>query len=135
MRSLLLSLFLCIGLLVGCKNESEPKSTEENVLTYDEPRYKGDFIYLADAAVLSTSDDIYAVKIDEKATELASKAKEFQRTPYDMVQVVVTGELVPNPLKAETGEGWDQMLVIDKIIEVRKSKSSSVIQAQEQEDN
>ncbi|KQC32459.1 hypothetical protein AAU57_03265 [Nonlabens sp. YIK11] len=134
MRSLLLSLF-CIGLLVGCKNESEPKSTKENVLTYDEPRYKGDFIYLADAAVLSTSDDIYAVKIDEKVTELASKAKEFQRTPYDMVQVVVTGELVPNPLKAETGEGWDQMLVIDKIIEVRKSKSSSVIQAQEQEDN
>ncbi|SCY31659.1 NlpE-like protein with OB domain [Nonlabens sp. Hel1_33_55] len=137
MKAFFLSiLFLC--LLTGCKSDTEKSDAPDGTeMSNDEPQFKGEFIYLADAAVLSTSNDIYAVKIDDKLTELAEKAKEFQRTPYDMVQVTVTGELVPNPVKAETGEGWDQMIVIDKIIEVRKSGSSSVISApaQEQEDN
>jgi len=54
-----------------------------------------------------------------------------------MVKVVVTGELIANPRRAETGDGWEQMLVIDKIIEVSKATTSSVIKApqQTQEDN
>ncbi len=133
MRITILSLFFLV-LLVGCKNDSAQKaSVDESELAVDESYYTGDFVYYADAAVLQTTNDVFSVQIDEKMHELSEKAKEFQRTPYDLVQVKLTGELIPNPLKAETGEGWDQMLVIDQIIEVSKATTSSVMQAPTQE--
>ena len=119
---------LFLTLATSCK---EAESTEDSSITLapGEVTYKGDYIHIGSAAVLSTDDAIYAVEIDDRVGELDQRAEEFMRTPYDMVQVVVTGELVPNPRKKETGEGWDEMLLIDKIIEVRKSSSSSVMQA------
>jgi hypothetical protein len=127
-------LFLLI-LATSCKDQETIGDNNSN--TADEVSFKGDYIHIGDAAVLSTEDEIYAVRIDDKSGKLDEKGKQFMKTPYDMVQVVITGELIPNPRKAETGEGWDQMIVIDKIIEVRKAKSSAVMQtpAQEQEDN
>jgi hypothetical protein len=127
-------LFLLI-LATSCKDQET--IGDNNSKTADEVSFKGDYIHIGDAAVLSTEDEIYAVRIDDKSGKLDEKGKQFMKTPYDMVQVVITGELIPNPRKAETGEGWDQMIVIDKIIEVRKAKSSAVMQtpAQEQEDN
>lgn len=126
MRALLAS-FMVLILVSSCKNEDASDNNEG--LTIDQVRYKGEYIHLGDAAVITTADDIYAVKVDDMVKELDEKSEEFKRTPYDMVQVVLTGELMPNPKKAETGEGWDQMLVIDKIIEVRKGKMSTVMQA------
>jgi len=126
MKYLLTSLFFLV-LLTGCREESAAE--KNNGLTIDEVRYKGEYIHLGEAAVLTTPDEIYAIQIDDKVKELDEQSKEFKRTPYDMVQVVLTGELKPNPKKAETGEGWDQMLVIEKIIEVRKAKTSTVMQA------
>jgi hypothetical protein len=125
MKYILASLFLVV-LASSCKDN-----------TIDEIQYKGEYVHIGDAAVLSTDDDIYAVKIDDNAAKLDAQAEEFMRTPYDMVQVIVTGELIPNPRKQETGEGWDEMLVIDKIIEVRKSSSSAVMKepVQNQEEN
>ncbi len=119
---------LFLTLATSCK---EAESTEDSSITLapGEVTFKGDYIHIGSAAVLSTDDAIYAVEIDDRVGELDQRAEEFMRTPYDMVQVVVTGELVPNPRKKETGEGWDEMLLIDKIIEVRKSSSSSVMQA------
>jgi hypothetical protein len=127
-------LFLLI-LATSCKDQET--IGDNNSKTADEVSFKGDYIHIGDAAVLSTEDEIYAVRIDDKSGKLDEKGKQFMKTPYDMVQVVITGELIPNPRKAETGEGWDQMIVIDKIIEVRKAKSSAVMQTptQEQEDN
>jgi len=126
MRALLAS-FMVLILVSSCKNEDASDNNEG--LTIDQVRYKGEYIHLGDAAVITTADNIYAVKVDDMVKELDEKSEEFKRTPYDMVQVVLTGELMPNPKKAETGEGWDQMLVIDKIIEVRKGKMSTVMQA------
>jgi len=125
MKFALASLFLVV-LASSCKDDK-----------IDETLYKGEYVHIGDAAVLSTDDEIYAVKIDDNAAQLDAKAEEFMRTPYDMVQVIVTGKLMPNPRKQETGEGWDQMIVIDKIIEVRKSSSSAVMKepVQNQEDN
>ncbi|WP_194851685.1 component of SufBCD complex [Nonlabens antarcticus] len=134
MKYALISLLLLL-LITGCKEE---KSSENNYgLADNEVSYKGEYIHVGNAAVLTTADEIYAVQIDDMAGELDQQAKEFMRTPYDMVQVIVTGKLIPNPRKVGTGEGWEQMLVIDKIIEVRKAKTSSVMKApaQEQEDN
>jgi hypothetical protein len=130
-----LGFLLLLVLATGCKDQETVE--DSNDLEVGEVSYKGDYIHINDAAVLSTADEIYAVRIDEKSADLDKQSKEFMRTPYDMVQVVITGELIPNPRKAETGEGWDQMIVIDKIIEVRKAKSSAVMQAPapEQEDN
>ncbi|BAO54947.1 hypothetical protein [Nonlabens marinus] len=135
MKYVLISL-LFLTLATSCKDQ---ETVEDPAVTLapGEVAYKGDYIHIGDAAVLSTEDAIYAVEIDDRAGELDQRAEEFMRTPYDMVQVVVTGELIPNPRKKETGEGWDEMLLIDKIIEVRKSSSSSVMQAPvpNQEDN
>lgn len=133
MRIASLSLFLLL-IATSCKDNAVGKTEG---LTVDEVRYKGDYIHLGDAAVISTEDEIYAIQIDDKIQELDERAKEFMRTPYDMVQIIVTGELKPNPRKQETGDGWDQMLVIDKIIEVRKATTSAVMQppVSKQEDN
>jgi len=130
MKHVLGFLFLLV-LATGCKDQ------DSNELAPGEVSYKGDYIHINDAAVLSTADEIYAVRIDEKSADLDKQSKEFMKTPYDMVQVVITGELIPNPRKEETGEGWDQMIVINKIIEVREAKSSAVMQAPapKQEDN
>jgi hypothetical protein len=134
MKNILGFLFLLV-LATSCNNQ-ETMEDSENLATV-EVSYKGDYIHIGDAAVLSTADEIYAVRIDNKSGNLDEQSKEFMRTPYDMVQVVITGELIANPRKTETGEGWDQMIVIDKIIEVRQAKSSAVMQAPapEQADN
>ncbi len=124
--------------LLSCKQEEKEETTaidtektpslEEQVPEGQEV-FRGEFIYLADAAVLTTRNDIYAVKIDEKMHELNKVAEALKKTEFDMVNVVVFGTLGPNPMKEESGEGWDQMLTVKKVIEVTPAKNNNVIQS------
>ncbi|WP_405370174.1 MULTISPECIES: component of SufBCD complex [unclassified Nonlabens] len=133
MKRLIVFSFLVLS-IASCKNESQ--STEETVVTKEvtenalpegEQLYRGEFIYLKDAAVLTTRNEIYAVEINDKMHELNEVAKALKKTEFDMVNVVIHGTIQPNPVKAEIGEGWDQMVSITKIIEVTPATSANVI--------
>ncbi len=114
---------------MACKQESVPVEKADQKI-----QLKGEYLHHGDAAVLIANGEFYAVQLDEQTDALDAQAKKLQSTPFDMVRVIVKGDVKPNPLKEENGEGWDQMIVIDTIIEVRASKAMPV-SALKQEDN
>ncbi|WP_298954752.1 component of SufBCD complex [uncultured Nonlabens sp.] len=133
MKRLIVFSFLVLS-VASCKNESQSnretlvtKEVKEEALPKGEQIYKGEFIYLSDAAVLTTRNEIYAVEINDKMHELNEVATALKKTEFDMVNVVIHGTIQPNPLKSELGEGWDQMVSITKIIEVTPATSANVI--------
>lgn len=126
-------LVLCLIAIttIACKNQEKPSGEVEPVSTVevveDKNTFKGEFIYLSDAAVLTTKNEIYAVRIDDKMHELNDLATPLKKTTFDMVNVVIKGEVVPNPLKVETGEGWEEMIIIKEIKEVTPASSAAVV--------
>lgn len=119
--------------VLSCKNNNksadEVVDVQEEVLPDGQQLYRGEFIFLKDAAVLTARNEIYAVEIDDKMYELDKVAQALKQTEFDMVNVVIHGTVKPNPLKVTTGEGWEQMITIKKIIEVTPAKSANVINA------
>ncbi|WP_378186101.1 hypothetical protein ACE939_13395 [Aquimarina sp. W85] len=111
MKNLLLILFLST-ILFSCKQEKKEQITENNVTV------EGEFIYIADAAVIKGTDFIYGVELNEIMHTLAQKVAPLQREEYDMVPVVVKGIVKPNP-----EEGWEEILEIKEIVEVKKPTS------------
>ena len=111
----------------SCKNteeKTEEKSqdtvtTEKNVVTMD-VLYQGDFIYVADAAVLKGKNFIYGVALNDMATELAKQVKPIQESEFDMVEVTVKGTIAPKP---EEQEGWDEIITITEIVKVSQTPS------------
>ncbi len=123
-------------LLSACKSEKETitdldnpvvQREQEIPLEEGEERFKGDFIFSTDAAVLTTGQEIYAVEQNDKMRELDKAARALKETDYDMVNVVVHGIKKPNPMRVETGDGWEHMVTITKIIEVAPASSINVI--------
>ena len=122
--------------MVSCKNDKnstdevvEVQKMEPVTLPEGQQIFRGEFIFLEDAAVLTPSKEIYAVQIDEKMQELNEVAKALQQTEFDMVNVVIHGSVKTNPMRIATGEGWEQMVTITKIIEVTQATSANVISA------
>lgn len=83
---------------------------------------KGDFLYLADAAVLQTHREVYGVIIDEKMEELNEQAKLLKDTEFDWVQVEIRGEITQKP---EKEEGWDNRVAIKEILNVTKGENNT----------
>ncbi|EAP87979.1 MULTISPECIES: hypothetical protein [Croceibacter] len=123
MKHLFIACLLLIG-LSSCKNDVETTqdNTEETVVD-SIPTIKGEFIYIADAAVLKGDNFIYGVKIDAKAQELAERVKPLKREDFDMVPVEVKGKIMPNK---ET-EGWDEIVEIREIIKVSAPTSEPAV--------
>ena len=88
---------------VACKEE--PKG---EILT-------GEFVYLADAAVLQTETEIYAVIIDKEMHQLDEMCQPFKNEVTDMVPVEIRGVITPKP---EGEEGWDYRVKVTEIIKV-----------------
>lgn len=83
---------------------------------------KGDFLYIADAAVLQTHREVYGVIIDEKMEELNEQAKLLKDTEFDWVKVEIRGEISQKP---EKEEGWDNRVAIKEILNVTKGENSN----------
>jgi len=127
-------LVLCLIAIttIACKNQENPSNVVDTQQTTtpiieDKNTFKGEFIYLEDAAVLTTRNEIYAVQIDEMMNELNELAIPLKKTDFDMVNVIIKGEIIPNPLNQETGDGWKEMVVIKEILEVTPATSAAVI--------
>ncbi|ARN78369.1 hypothetical protein BST97_10430 [Nonlabens spongiae] len=132
----LFSVLLVLLILASCKNNSSKQSDEEITEIQEvkeipvpegQQRYEGDFVYAVDAAVLTANNNFYAVKIDSMMKKLNSIAEALKENEYDAVNVVIHGIEEPNPMRVETGEGWEKMITIKKIIEVTPAINSQVI--------
>lgn len=104
----------------SCKNNAEKSSekgdksdTVVEIVKPEDKIYRGDFIYLGDAAVLKGNKFIYGVTLDEMATELANKVKPVKESDFDMVPVAVKGIINQKP---EGEEGWDENITITEIM-------------------
>ncbi len=110
-----------IALLYSCKDSEEKTNTETEVAPIETIAdkkvimYSGDFVYTADAAVIKGANFIYGVKLDSMASELANRVRPIKETDFDMVHVIVIGDVSPKP---EGQEGWDEILTIKEIVSV-----------------
>ena len=112
---------------VGCKsdnkNEQPQDSNGEKAPERTEKQsdgltlLKGDFIYYADAAVLQTHKEVYAVIINDKMHELNDQAKSYKEADTDMVPVEIRGKITPKP---ENEEGWPFRVEIVEILNISK---------------
>ena len=134
MKRIFLELALSL-IVVSCKNneEKQSESTDETtqVVTGEDiniKNYKGEFLYLADGAVLKGSSFIYGVTLNEKAKELAERVKPVKVDSFDMVPVFVKGSVSK---KAEGAEGWEEIITIDEIINVGKKPAEADIKFEE----
>ncbi|WP_338732528.1 hypothetical protein [Mangrovimonas cancribranchiae] len=106
-------LLLTFTLLVSCKNNTKKQDTESDNYTL----LKGEFVYLADAAVLQTNLEVYGVIINDKMHELDNQVKQYKKEDTDMVPVEIMGLITPKP---KNEEGWPFRVEIKEIIKVSK---------------
>lgn len=130
-----LFLFVLSAIMVSCKN-SEEKNTEELDTAEQEAAaefksYRGEFIYLDDAAVFKGNTYIYGVTMDEMAAKLAEQVAPVKNNEFDMVHVVVKGVVNPKP---EGDDGWDEILTIKEIVNVSNVPSPADIKFEETEE-
>ena len=128
--------FVLITIIIfSCKKNSEKASekvdksdTAVEINSSEDKIYRGDFIYLGDAAVLKGNKFIYGVTLDEMATELADKVKSVKESDFDMVPVAVKGIINRKP---EGVEGWDEIITITEIVLVGSKPSKIDIKLEE----
>lgn len=132
MKKILLIL-ITITAFMACKNEakSEPQEAATDASQQRTEKQsdgltllKGEFIYYADAAVLQTHREMYAVIIDDKMHELDNMAKPFKKEVTDFVQVEIRGKITPKP---ENEEGWPYRVEIKEILNVKAAAESSEV--------
>ncbi len=111
-----LFLILLIAFATACTQSS--KKTDTN------PQFYGEFLYLADAAVLNTGTEIYGVIIDEKMHELHDLCSPLKRDEFDMIAVYVKGK-VEN--KNPDEEGWDKRIKITSIDSLVNPTDNSIL--------
>ncbi|RRO20319.1 hypothetical protein [Flavobacteriaceae bacterium 14752] len=117
--SLVVSL-MTLSFLYSCKSDSKEKSDKTNSNEIVESQFKtfhGEFIDVDTAAVLNGNSFIYGVKMDEQAKALIQQVDAIKKDDYDVIKVIVKGELQPN-----TEEGWDEILTITSIDSIYKPK-------------
>ena len=129
MKNIFLLLMLSVTLF-SCKN-SEEKNQEtdaavEAAVTYKV--YQGEFIYTEEAAVLKGNNFIYGVTLDETAKELAKKVAAVKAEDYDMVPVIVRGEVTK---KQKGTEGWDEIITIKEIVNVSDAPAKADVKLEE----
>jgi len=118
---------LTLTVFISCKNDAKSKQEEGTISSDIDERtekqsdgltlLKGEFIYYADAAVLQTHSEMYAVIIDEKMHELNEQAIKLKTADTDMVPVEIRGIITPKP---ENEEGWPYRVEIKEILKVSK---------------
>ena len=115
----------------SCKKNIATNQEKESKIELDsseEKVYRGDFIFLEDAAVLKGDKFIYGVTIDDLSKQLADKVKLVKSSDFDMVPVAVKGNVFQKP---EGQEGWDEILTITEIVVVGSKPSKIDVKIEE----
>lgn len=99
------------------ENTEAPKATVKT--------YEGEFIYTPEAAVFKGNSFVYGVQINDKAKDLAEKVAAVKKGEFDMVPVIVRGEVTPKP---EGTDGWDEIITITEIINVSETSTKADVE-------
>lgn len=141
MKKMLLLLVIALS-VISCKNENDKETTtdaenneasKEVVIDPVHPldhlkQYSGEFIYVDNAAVLKGPNYIFGVNLNGKAEELRKLVEPVKTDPYDMVPVIVKGDIVNKP---EGTEGWDKIITITEILDVGDTPSKADIKIED----
>ncbi|GAB2761363.1 hypothetical protein [Salinimicrobium soli] len=126
----LLAVLLIVFTFAACGDDSKEEEVTPAVNEVAQDSLKtieGEFIYLADAAVLKGKDFIYGVELDSVSMELVEKVEPLKRDEFDMIPVVVRAKIIQNP----GPEGWDELAQIREIIRIpKKNVDSAKVPAQ-----
>lgn len=85
---------------------------------------EGEFVYVADAAVLRGEGFVYGVTLDSMSQVLSDRVASFKSDDFEMVPVTVRAKILPNPEQ----EGWEEVIEIREIIEVPEAKASDTLE-------
>jgi hypothetical protein len=116
MKKFYFTFLAALFMLIGCGEDSAPEDVEQEALVVKDsiPTIKGDFIFLADAAVIKGKDFIYGVEMDSISRQLADSVAHFKRDEFDMVPVTVKAKILQNPGQ----QGWEELVQIKEILEI-----------------
>lgn len=124
----LVILFVLALVIISCKNETkEGNSTAvENTQNSDNSlkTIRGEFLFIDGAGVIMGTNFIYGVTIDEMTEELIKQVSSKQRDKFDMVPVVIKGEVNPKPAGKDV---WDEIVTIKEIVDVLPPKGEEPI--------
>lgn len=126
MRHLILIITLAF-IVTSCKNQEQRDSnapTAEEQNKQHKNTFQGEFIYSEEAAVLKGDDFIYGVELNDLSKNLANQVSKIKTDEYDMVPVIVKGDLNPRP---QGTEGWDEILTITEIVHVSETPAEAGI--------
>ncbi|MCB7481726.1 hypothetical protein [Christiangramia sediminis] len=86
---------------------------------------EGEFIYVADAAVLRGDGFVYGVTLDSMSQVLSDQVSPVKQDDFEMIPVTVKAKILPNPAQ----EGWEEVIEIREIIKVPQvAKASDTIE-------
>lgn len=123
MKKFYFALLAVLFMITACGDDQAPAELEpEAVVAKDSiPTIKGEFIFLADAAVLKGKDFIYGVQIDSISRRLADTVEPLKRDEFDMIEVTVKAKVVQNPGQT----GWEELVQIREILEIPKTQGDT----------
>lgn len=112
----LFAILLSLVLVASCATDSrEDEFPEQQQQVQDSiPTLRGEFMLLADQAVLKGEGFIYGVTIDSLAQELARRVEPLKENDFDMVPVVIKAKVSNNFGR----QGWDEVVEIREILEI-----------------
>lgn len=125
MRIKLFAILLGMLMLTACATDSrqdELLNKQDQTVVDSIPTLHGEFMYLADAAVLKGDGFIYGVTIDSLSEELAERVRPLKTDDFDMVPVVVKAKISNNFGR----EGWDEVIEIREIIEIPTEDTTQI---------
>ncbi len=131
-KIVLLSMLLAV--VFSCKNSEEKnheveETTTENV---EVKAYKGDYIDSNGALVLMGTNFIYGVKRNEMSEKLSQQVANVKKNDFDMVGVVVRGNISKN---TDTDSEWEEVITITEIMRVSDKPSEADIKFEESAKN
>lgn len=117
----LLAILLSLVLFSSCATDSrEDEFSEPQEQVQDSiPTLRGEFMLLADQAVIKGEGFIYGVTIDSLAQELAQRVEPLKENEFDMISVVVKAKVSNNFGR----QGWDEVVEIREIVDIPEETS------------
>lgn len=120
--AILISIVLFTAIACGDDSRDEVVDPLAEEVVKDSIRIiEGEFIKLADDAVIKGSDFIYGVELDSLSRELAKQVEPLKSDEFEMIPVVVRGKILPNPSR----DGWEEVIQIKEILELPQQKQDS----------
>lgn len=117
---ILLSLLLVTSCATDSREDEFPEQQEQ--VQDSIPTLHGEFMLLADQAVIKGEGFIYGVTIDSLTEVLARRVEPLKEDEFDMVPVVVKAKVFNNFGR----QGWDEVVEIREIVEIPEETSDSL---------